>query len=97
MNKVISWENKKNDKSLNYNHKIINLFQNLQKVEKKNKNLLFQEWLQKKNIDNIQYKTIIYHLCDDLINIIKDSNFTITNEKQLKNEIATFIYSISHK
>jgi hypothetical protein len=97
MNKVISWENKKNDEPLNYDNKILNLFQNLQKIEKKNKNIIFQEWLQKKNIDNIQYKTIIHHLCNDLINIIKDSNFTITNEKQLKNEIATFIYSVSHK
>lgn len=96
MNKVISWENKKNDKPLNYDYKIINLFQNLQKLEKKNKNIIFQEWLQKKNIDNIQYKTIIHHLCNDLIQLIKNCNYTITNEKQLKNEIATFIYSVSH-
>lgn len=95
MNKVISWVNEKNDKPLNYDHKLINLFQNLQKVEKKNKNIIFQEWLQKKNIDNIQYKTIIHHLCNDLIQLIKKCNHTITNEKQLKNEIATFIYSVS--
>ena len=61
MNKVISWENKKNDKPLNYDYKIINLFQNLQKVEKKIKILFFKNGYKKiLIIFNIKLLFIIY-------------------------------------
>ena len=99
MNKNLDWKNVSNKTIKNekkkYDEKIINLFNELEDLKYDNKNYLFKEWLENKNIDEIKYKNIISQLCSDVTKVITDSNFKITNEKQLKNEIATFIYSVS--
>ena len=41
-------------------------------------------------------KFIVNTMCLEVIKSIKDNNMKISNEKQLKNEIATFIYRRSH-
>ena len=64
----------------------------MSKLMKKRK---FNDWLNKTNVDNIKYTVIINHFYKDLKNIIINNNFTITNEIQLRNELATFIYSVS--
>tara|TARA_B100000902_G_scaffold215375_1_gene204870 strand:+ start:5916 stop:6224 length:309 start_codon:yes stop_codon:yes gene_type:complete len=100
MNKSISW-NKINFKKEKVNEKqyddsrFIKLLQELEDVKINEKKRKFNDWLNKTNIDNIKYTVIINHFYKDLKNIIINNNFTITNEKQLRNELATFIYSLS--
>ena len=100
MNKSISW-NKINFKKEKVNKKqyddsrFIKLLQELEDVKINEKKRKFNDWLNKTNVDNLKYTVIINHFYKDLKNIIINNNFTITNEKQLRNELATFIYSLS--
>ena len=103
MNKSISWnkinleEEKKEEKKQYDDSRFIKLLQELEDIKFNEKKIKFNNWLNKTNIDNIKYNVIINHFYKDLKNIIINSNFTITNEKQLRNELATFIYSVSRK
>lgn len=103
MNKSISWNKINFEKSNNVNKnkfddtKFINLLNNLEQNNINEKKRNFQKWLKNKNVDGIKHSTIISNLFIDLKKVIEDRNFTINNEKQLRNEIATFIYSISCK
>lgn len=103
MNKSISWnktnlKKDKDDEKKQYNDSIfIKLLQKLEDVKINEKKRKFNNWLNKTNIDDIKYNLIINHFYKDLKNIIINNNFTITNEKQLRNELATFIYSVSCK
>jgi len=103
MNKSISWnkinlkEEKKEEKKQYDDSRFIKLLQELEDIKFNEKKIKFNNWLNKTNIDNIEYNVIINHFYKDLKNIIINSNFTITNEKQLRNELATFIYSVSRK
>ena len=103
MNKSISWnkinlkEEKKEEKKQYDDSRFIKLLQELEDIKFNEKKIKFNNWFNKTNIDNIKYNVIINHFYKDLKNIIINSNFTITNEKQLRNELATFIYSVSRK
>jgi len=103
MNKSISWnkinlkDEKKEEKKQYDDSRFIKLLQELEDIKFNEKKIKFNNWLNKTNIDNIEYNVIINHFYKDLKNIIINSNFTITNEKQLRNELATFIYSVSRK
>jgi len=108
MNNIISWneinsneqkqekkQEKKQGKKHYGNSKFSKLQQKLEDIKINDKKRKFHNWLNKTNIDDIKYTVIISHLCNDLITLIKNNNNTISDEKQLRNEIATFIYSIS--
>lgn len=69
---------------------------NIEDAKKKEKNRKFQEWLNSYNQDNIPVRYIIEKMCFEVIKSIGDNNMKISNEKQLKNEIATFIYRRSN-
>ena len=60
--------------------------------KKKERQKNFQRWLHEYNEKNIQIKQIITHLCNDTFSMIRTNGFTISNEKILRDEIATFIY-----
>jgi len=51
----------------------------------------FGKWLTKKT-DEVSVSNVLEHLCRDVIKSVSSKGFVITNEKLLKNEIATFIY-----
>jgi hypothetical protein len=64
-----------------------------QQVRRKERdNETFQKWLEERSEQNVTITNVLTHLCRDVIKTVNDKGFTITNEKQLKNEIATFIY-----
>ena len=69
---------------------------NIELLKEKRQNIKFQEWLNSYSEDGIPIKFIINKMCLEVIKSIKDNNMKISNEKQLKNEIATFIYRRSH-
>ena len=101
MKKSISWnkinlkKDKVNKKKQYDDSRFIKLLQELEDVKINEKKRKFNDWLNKTNVDNLKYTVIINHFYKDLKNIIINNNFTITNEKQLRNELATFIYSVS--
>lgn len=65
----------------------------------------FQQWLDEPVCDYekpwtrygdfFTHKHFIIDYCHDLLDIISKNNYSIKNEKQFKNEIATFIYRLS--
>lgn len=79
---------------LYYDKHLSKLLENLENFHNKKKHEKFQKWL-KKNANNIQIKKILNQMIYDIMLLIKTKEFTITDENQLRNNIATFVYSIS--
>jgi hypothetical protein len=67
------------------------IYESHQAYKKKRDHETFKRWLNE-TVDNFTINEILTHLCRDVIKVTTDKGFTIINEKQLKNEIATFIY-----
>ena len=44
------------------------------------------------NEKNIQIREMLQHMCKEVITTVQKNGFTITNEKRLRDEIATFVY-----
>ena len=95
--------NTTNDNSLEkYENKKINttkndkLYKHLSLLKEQQKNEKFQNWLNMRTEYDLKHKTIISEFCNDILKTVSSSNFTIGNEKQFKNEIATFIYQLSN-
>ena len=70
------------------------LLKNLEDLKNRKKQEKFQKWLREFS-NNMQIKNIIERLICDVKSHIKNKEFSITDENELKNNIATFIYSIS--
>ena len=67
-----------------------------QQVRRKERdNETFQKWLEERSEQKVTITDVLTHLCRDVIKTVNEKGFTITNEKRLKNEIATFIYKES--
>ena len=69
--------------------------------------ITFQQWLEEP-ISNFsenltKYGNLYTHnqyisdYCHELLSVVYKNNYTITDEKQFKNEIATFIYRLSRE
>ena len=72
------------------------LYNHLSLLKKQQKNNKFQNWLNMRTEYDLKHKTLISEFCQDILKTVSSSNFTIGNEKQFKNEIATFIYQLSN-
>ena len=72
------------------------LYKHLSLLKKQQKNNKFQTWLNMRTEYDLKHKTLISEFCQDILKTVSGSNFTIGNEKQFKNEIATFIYQLSN-
>lgn len=79
---------------LDYNNKLTYLLKNLENLKNRKKQEKFHKWLREFS-NNMQIKNIIDQLICDVKSLIKNKEFSITDENELKNNIATFIYSIS--
>tara|TARA_B110000977_G_C10993767_1_gene461018 strand:+ start:194 stop:529 length:336 start_codon:yes stop_codon:yes gene_type:complete len=55
----------------------------------------FKRWLHTKDSENIEMNDILNHLCRDIHDIVTETGFIISNEKILRDEIATFVYKES--
>jgi DNA-directed RNA polymerase specialized sigma54-like protein len=67
------------------------IYEARQTRKKQRDNETFQKWLGERT-DKVEITDVLTHLCRDVIKTVNEKGFTITNEKRLKNEIATFIY-----
>ena len=70
------------------------IYEARQTRKKQRDNETFQKWLGERT-DKVEITDVLTHLCRDVIKTVNEKGFTITNEKRLKNEIATFIYKES--
>ena len=76
--------------------RMVELFKDLEKTREKIRQEKFQKWLNEYNENDIQIVSILRHLCDDVLKSINKTGFVISDEKQLRNEIATFVYKESN-
>jgi len=72
---------------------LIRLLNNLQEIKEQNRKREFQKWLDSTTIDNIRVRTILSKMVKEIMFVTKDKGFTITDENELKNVIASFIYN----
>ena len=92
------WKNYKVDP------KTQNLFNSLERLKQKEKNRKFKEWLNKKinffederdNDHDTKIYTILENLMDDINQIVNEKGRIITNEKRLRDMLASMIYKES--
>ena len=95
---VINKVNDKEDKTQinNKDNKIQNIYDAKIERERVNRHENFKRWLQKKGSENTKMNDILNNLCRDVQEIVTNTGFTISNEKILRDEIATFIYKESY-
>ena len=96
INTKIEKDKNKDEDDYKPDPRMIKLFKSLEKTKEKMRQEKFQNWLNEYNENDIQVVSILRHLCDDVLKAINQTGFTISNEKQLRNEIATFVYKESN-
>ena len=81
---------------------IKSLFEGINNIRRNEIQVKFKEWLNSgiylNDYDEMEYitnKDRINDFNDSIISIIKNNGFVIKNEKELKNELASFIYKLS--
>jgi len=75
------------------------LWKSLEENKRKQRHEAFHKWLKneyKYGENFIEVEEILEHLCKDVFKMLNEHGLTITNEKQLRNEIATFVYKESY-
>ena len=93
--------NKVNDKEEdktqinNNDNKIQNIYEAKIERERVKRHEKFKRWLEKGS-ENTKMNDILNNLCRDVQEIVTNTGFTISNEKILRDEIATFIYKESY-
>lgn len=103
-NRVYKINSKDNEIDIDKNTK--RLFYNLDKIQSRIKQNKFKEWLSEETYlseedafnENGYYVSNLDKINtfnDNIILILKKHGFKIKNEKEFKNELATFIYNLS--
>ena len=78
-----------------FKNKTIYVFKNmefLKELYEKRKNDHFQSWLNKDIYDNKKNKDVVFEMANEINIILKSENYKIKNQKQFKNELASYIY-----
>ena len=91
INKVVD---KKDEKKKEYreDRTIARIYEAKRKFAEERRRAKFQEWLNTYTEKDITVYEIINNLCREVFKTINDSGNTISNEKILRDEIASFIY-----
>jgi len=61
----------------------------------KQKNDKFNDWLNKNLEPKKQNKDVVYEMIGEINNLLTNYGYKITDQKQFKNELATYIYKES--
>jgi hypothetical protein len=72
--------------------RIAKIFEAKEEYAKKRRNENFQQWLGKNTEKNMQIKEMLNLMCKEVFTTAEKNGFTISNEKRLRDEIATFVY-----
>ena len=99
--KNVNTDSKKEEKKDEYKPdiRLQRLWKSLEENERKLRHEKFQNWLEENQDygeNTISVNDILNRFCHDVFNIITKNGLVISNEKQLRNEIATFVYKISN-
>ena len=89
-------EKVKNEDDYKPDPRMVEIFKDLEKTREKMRKEKFQKWLNEYNENDIQIVSILRHLCDDVLKAVNETGYVISDEKQLRNEIATFVYKESN-
>ena len=99
--KNMNTDSKKEEKKDEYKPdiRVQRLWKSLEENKRKQRHEAFHKWLKneyKYGENFIEVEEILEHLCKDVFKMVNEHGLTITNEKQLRNEIATFVYKESY-
>lgn len=99
--KNVNIDSKKEEKKDEYKPdiRLQRLWKSLEEIKRKQRHENFQNWLEENQDygeNSIPVNDILNRFCRDVFNIITKNGFVISNEKQLRNEIATFVYKTSN-
>ena len=99
--KNMNTDSKKEEKKDEYKPdiRVQRLWKSLEENKRKQRHEAFHKWLKneyKYGENFIEVEEILEHLCKDVFKMLNEHGLTITNEKQLRNEIATFVYKESY-
>lgn len=64
----------------------------LYELSEKRKHEHFQSWLNKDIYGNKKNKDVVFEMMNEINMILQSKNYKIKNQKQFKNELASFIY-----
>ena len=91
-NKVKDIKEEDNQDKYKPDTRIAKIFAAKEEYARKRRHENFQQWLEEYNEKNMQIREMLTHMCKEVITICQKNGFTITNEKRLRDEIATFVY-----
>ena len=99
--KNMNTDSKKEDKKDEYKPdiRLQRLWKSLEEMKTKQRHEKFQNWLEENHDygeNTILVNDILNQFCRDVFNIVTKNGYVISNEKQLRNEIATFVYKTSN-
>ena len=85
-------EEKQKEEKYKPDKRIAKIYKAKRKYEEERRQEKFQKWLNNYTDTNQSIREIIAHLCREVSVTIHKSGYDITNEKRLRDEIASFIY-----
>lgn len=91
-NKVKNIKEENKDDKYKPDSRIAKIFAAKEEYARKRRHENFQLWLEEYNEKNMQIREMLQHMCKEVITTVQKNGFTITNEKRLRDEIATFVY-----
>tara|TARA_B100000902_G_C26512610_1_gene529318 strand:+ start:148 stop:474 length:327 start_codon:yes stop_codon:yes gene_type:complete len=91
-NKVTNIKEEKDNDNYKPDTRIAKIFAAKEEYARKRRHENFQQWLEEYNEKNIQVREMLINMCKEVITTCQKNGFTITNEKRLRDEIATFVY-----
>ena len=72
--------------------RIAKIFADKEEYARKRRQENFQQWLEEYNEKNMTIKEMLNLMCKEVVATAQKNGFSITNEKRLRDEIATFVY-----
>ena len=72
--------------------RIVKIFEAKEEYARQRRQENFQLWLQEYNEKNMTIKEMLNLMCKEVVTTAQKNGFSITNEKRLRDEIATFVY-----
>ena len=90
INKVVKDEENKDE--YKPDERIKRIYEAQREYDRQARHKKFKKWLNEYTDQDIRINEVLCNLCKDIEHIVNESGFAISNEKRLRDEVATFIY-----
>lgn len=90
--KEIKEKENENEKKYKPDDRLAKIYKAKRKYAQERRKAKFQEWLNSYTESNVSIREIMTHLCKEVFDTVNKSGYAITNEKRLRDEIASFVY-----